>query len=119
VHYLASPHVLHCTLLCAIPYSNILISAQMGPGCVLQVLLRSAFGMPLMDTDTDTPSRGLQGPGPNSEMHTRAKDFHSSCGQTVYASSNRSVPDRSGGVTVRAVLFDTFHSVSAAAHLAL
>jgi hypothetical protein len=81
----------------------------MGPGCVLQMLLRSAFGMPL--TDTDTPARGLEGPGSDREMHTRAGEFHSTCGQTVYARSNRSANGRSGGVAVRAVLFDTFHSV--------
>lgn len=88
----------------------------MGPVCVLQVLLRSAFGMPL----TDTPSGDSQSSGSHSEMCTRVRNFHITCAQTVYASasSSRSATDRRSGVTVSAVLFDTFHSVSTAFFLA-
>ena len=110
-------HALDCSPLCAIPSPNTLISSQMGPGSVLQALLRSAFGMPLTETPTGDGDGDLQGAGHCSEMRTRASGFHSTCAQTVYASNNRAVTDRGGGVTVRAVLFDTFHSVSTATHL--
>lgn len=81
----------------------------MGPKCVLQVLLCCAFGMPFAEI---LPFGAQQHSRPSSEMLARTSCFHSSCSQAVQAGSRRSVTEGGVCATVRAVLFDVFHSVS-------
>jgi hypothetical protein len=80
---------------------------------VLRLLLSTAFGMPLEDLPPLTKQRS------SCEMLSRAASFHALCSSFVChkeGDARQGVAGSSAGYPLRAVLYDTLHSVGSWQH---